>query len=130
MKLLPFTFLALSQIAAAAECGGIYDNSSQDICLKTAAETEMFLNDMGSPCTQLQKLFTVPDTGGFTVVTCTNLRAGMMYEINGPGACTPTKCEVRLVDYNTMRIDLLYAEQEWQAQQQCMAIPACRFSTP
>lgn len=41
---------------------------------------------------------------GFTIAVCSNLPRGMMYEVR--------TTEVKLVDYNTMRIDLLYAERE------------------
>ena len=81
-------------------CSG--DQITPEVCDATAKVLQAHLANTGHPCQKLTRLMQLGSLG-FTVAACSNLPRGMMYEV----LTTDTK----LVDYNTMRIDLLYAER-------------------
>jgi hypothetical protein len=81
-----------------SECSG--DKLDPAVCDSTAKILYKHLNAAGYPCGRLVKLMQVAQIQ-FTVASCTNLPAGMMYEVR--------PVEIKVVDFNTMRIDLLYA---------------------
>jgi hypothetical protein len=89
------------RVYAFSACGG--DSFTPEVCDATAKVLQTHLTGTGHACTKLTKLMQLGSLQ-FTVAVCSNLPSGMMYEVR------PT--EVKLVDYNTMRVDLLYAERD------------------
>lgn len=92
---------AIPHAVAFSACSG--DAFTPEVCDATAKVLRAHLTSTGHACQKLTRLMQLGQLG-FTVAVCSNLPRGMMYEVR--------TTEVKLVDYNTMRIDLLYAERQ------------------